>query len=126
MAASPLVKDHVELGKNAAKALDAASFRAPAIFWLYVSDAEEWRFVVGTPIVDSDGPRAAYAQIQKALKNTTPELPLSRVFAMSPNDALIRALRKAVPTGPGITGIRFSGNTVNNIFIEDAYIYRLN
>jgi len=126
MATSPLVKDDVELGRKAAEAMDAANLQVRAVFWLYVTEADEWRFVVGTPIVDSDGPRAAYARIDKALKNIAPELPLSRVFAMSPKDTLIRALRKAVSTGPNIAGIRFSGNTVNNIFIEDAYIYRLN
>ena len=72
MAASPLVKDDIDLGKKAAAALDAANLRVPAVFWLYVSDAEDWRFVVGTPIVDSDGPSAAYTRIGQALKKIAP------------------------------------------------------
>jgi hypothetical protein len=41
------------------------------------------------------------------------------------NDPLVLLLRKAIVTGPGISGIRFTSNSVNGTFIDDAYIYRL-
>jgi hypothetical protein len=36
-------------------------------------------------------------------------------------------MRTAIQTGPGtgVSGIRFTQNMVNNVLIEDAYIYRL-
>jgi hypothetical protein len=38
---------------------------------------------------------------------------------------MLSLLRVAISTGPGISGIRFTHNTINNVLIEDAYIYRL-
>jgi hypothetical protein len=36
---------------------------------------------------------------------------------------LIQTIATMVNTGPGISGIRFSDNTINGIRISDAYIY---
>jgi hypothetical protein len=41
------------------------------------------------------------------------------------NDPIVVLLRKAISTGPGIAGVRFTNNSVNGTFIDDAYIYRL-
>jgi hypothetical protein len=41
------------------------------------------------------------------------------------DDPLLKLLRIAIKTGPGISNIRFSRNTINGVIIEDAYIYRL-
>jgi hypothetical protein len=37
---------------------------------------------------------------------------------------LVRLLKAAVGTGPGISRIRFSKNVINGHFIDDALIYR--
>jgi hypothetical protein len=41
------------------------------------------------------------------------------------NAPLIALLKAAISTGKGVGGIRFSRNTINGHYIEDAYIYRL-
>ncbi len=41
-------------------------------------------------------------------------------------DPAILILHKAIQTGPGITAMRMSGNVINGVRIEDAYVYRLN
>jgi len=52
-------------------------------------------------------------------------LALSHIAITPPDSSLIRVLRSAVTTGPGISGIRFSRNTIDGTYIEDSYIYRL-
>lgn len=127
MAAPTLVEAEIETGRRATQALDDAGLKVPGTFWLYYPEAEEWRFVTVTPIVDSDGPLEAYSRIDKALRPIAERLPLSRVVALSPKDRLFRALRKAAKTGPGISaGTRLSRSVFNDVFIEDALIYRLN
>jgi hypothetical protein len=37
----------------------------------------------------------------------------------------VALLRKAVSTGPGISGVRITNNAVNGRIIDDAYIYRV-
>jgi hypothetical protein len=118
-----LVDVDIELGKRVTKELDASGIPVKASLWFYAPEASEWRLIVATPFVDQKGPQKTYSVIQKALKNI--DLPLRKISAVSPNDPLIRLLRAALRTGPGISGIRFTHNTINNVFVEDAYIYRL-
>jgi hypothetical protein len=94
--------------------------------WFYDPNASEWWFLVATPMVDTNGPRAAYASIQKVLKKLDPpvDLVFRKISVLSPKAPLIKLLRTAIRT-PGVSGIRFTHNTINNFFIEDAYIYLL-
>ena len=74
------------------------------------------------------GPHAAYRKVQ-ALARKIPDA--AEVFApgdvtlVKDNDPLVALLRKAISTGPGISGVRFTNNSINGTLIDDAYIYRL-
>ena len=37
----------------------------------------------------------------------------------------VRLIRKAVGSGAKISGIPFTGNSINGVYIDDAYIYRM-
>lgn len=121
-----LVTEDIELGAKATTAV-RSEMPVAASFWYYFPDAEEWRLVVGTSLVDRQGPRAAYARIQKAIRHAglTEEFPVYRFAALSPNDPVIKLMRSVIRTGPNVSGIRFTGNVINNVMIEDAYIYFL-
>jgi len=92
-----------------------------------VVEDEEWRFMVASPLVDQRGTKESYAFIQGVLARLSPPsgISLKQVSVVSPKHDLLKLFRVAVRTGPGISGIRFTGNTINNVFIEDAYIYRV-
>jgi len=47
------------------------------------------------------------------------------ITVVKDNDPLVVLLRKAISTGLGISGVRFTNNSINGTFIDDAYIYRL-
>jgi hypothetical protein len=50
---------------------------------------------------------------------------LRNIFLVNPKHKLIRLMKIVVGTGKTISGIRFTQNVINNILIEDAYIYRM-
>jgi len=124
---NPLVREDIEDGKRLIKALDESSFPVEAALWFYFTDSDEWRFLLATPLVDDKGPTRTYASIQSMMADMKPSLGISlkRISVLSPKNELIQLLRIAIRTGAGISEIRFTRNTINNVFIEDALIYRI-
>jgi len=122
-----LVEKDINEGQRLIVALDKAGFQTKAAFWYYLTDSDEWRLFIGTPIEEQFGPIKAYGIIQNEIEKLSPpiELSLKDISVLGSNDELISLLRIAVRTGPGISGIRFTRNVINNKFIDDAYIYRI-
>jgi hypothetical protein len=121
-----LVTELIEDGKRLIEALDAAKFDVRAALWFYFSDANEWRLIIASPFVDNSGPMKAFEVIQKEIGKISPTLGirLRNIVVVSPQDRLIKLMKIAIGTGPGISGIRFTQNVINNVLIEDAFIYR--
>lgn len=121
-----LVEKSIDEGKRLIETLDKTEFQVAAALWFYVADSDEWRLVIASPFVDTNGPKAAYSFIQPILAQLeASEISLRNTSVVSPKHQLINLLRIAVGTGPGISGIRFTQNIINNTLIEDAYIYRI-
>lgn len=122
-----LVDKDIEDGKRLIKALDKSDFPVDGALWFYFTTSDEWRLLLVSPLVDEKGPKEVYASIQLVMAKL--KLPLGillkRISVLSPKSELIQLLRMAISTGPGISEIRFTRNTINNVFIEDALIYRL-
>lgn len=124
---STLVDADMKAGEALLKKLDEDKFKVRAALWLYMPDPEEWRLVLALPDIDADGPKKAYEKVQSELQELDgrSELSLENISLVSPRDKLIKALRTIIKTGKEISHIRLSKNVINNVFIEDAYIYRL-
>ena len=122
-----LVENDLEAGKALLSVLDKSRFSVKAAFWFYLSDSNEWRLIFALPSVDRIGPQAAYEKMQSQLQKLDPtcDLALQNISIVSPKENLIMLLKKVIHTGPGLHGIRFTRNTIDNVFIEDAYIYRM-
>lgn len=121
-----LVDSDMEAGERLVGALDRAGLGVSAAFWFFVPESEEWRLVLAIPVVDSEGPKIAYERVQSELAELTQyELSLQDIRVVSPDDELIKLLSSAIKTGPKIAHMRFTRNVINNVFIEDAYIYRM-
>jgi len=127
MAEATLVEQRIEAGGGLLKELDEAGFKVNSALWFYAPDSDTWLLILASPVIDEKGPKEAYSSVQKVLANVSPTLPISlkEISIISPEHELIRLLRLAIRTGPGISGIRFSRNTINGVFISDAYIYRV-
>jgi hypothetical protein len=107
--------------------MDNSGMTLQSSFWLYEAHDGDWRLVLVTPLVDTNGPLAAYSQVQRILResNLIDRLPLRKIFVASPNLPLVRLMRTAIRTGPGIGAVRFTRNAINNVMIEGALIYRM-
>ncbi len=123
-----LTTQMIDAGRRLLELLDRQKFLARACFWFYYPEPDRWRFVVASPEVRVHGPHTAYRKVQ-ALARKVPGV--AEVFTpgdvtvVKDNDPLVVLLRGAVSTGPGISGIRFTNNSINGTFMDDAYIYRL-
>ena len=122
-----LVERDIQEGKDLVEALDKTEFKVDASLWFYSSDSDEWRLLIASPFVEENGPRKSYGFIRSVLAQPSPPsgISLKNVSVLSPNNQLIQLLKTAISTGPGIAGIRFTRNVINNTLIEDAYIYRI-
>src|SRR3989442_1250164 len=102
MGAPPLVKTDIESGRAAIEAIKRERIPVRMAFWAYFSTAEEWRLVVVTSLVDKDGPRAAYAAVQRALSGEA-ILPLRRIVVVAPGDPVVRLVEEAARLKGGYT-----------------------
>ncbi len=128
MVANQLSDAMIKAGEVLVRSLDTRDVNLRSALWLYSSDLEEWKLLLAMPAVADEGPRRVYQEIQQALADCSPEangLSLSNISLVAPEAPLISLLRKAIRTGPEISGIRFTNNVIDGTVIEDAYIYRV-
>ena len=120
-----LTNEMTDAGSDLLPRLDAAGFEVVAAFWLYYSEAEEWRLTLAWPEMNKKGPKNAYERIGKLLDETpenVPTLDLLNITVVSPDNTIVRALASANNL-IALSGKRLSGNRLNGIYIEDIYIY---
>ena len=128
MVKTELSEQMIAAGAELVRQLDSAGLEVVAGLWFYETEDERWRFVIGSPEVRTRGANGVYRKIETVL-GRIPQgrsvFSLGVIRAVKDTDPLLSVLRIAVHTGAGIHNIRFSRNSVNGHFIEDAYIYRL-
>ena len=119
----------IEAGKKLIERLDEASSDIKAAFWMFFPDEKNWKLILVSQLVKQDGPRQFYKRVIEANKEASESesiVSLNDVSVTDTSDTLANILNMAISTGDKISGIRFSGNTINGVFIEDCYIYRIN
>ena len=125
MVKQTLTKEMIDEGASILKKVDAEKLEVTAAFWFYLESSDVWTLIIGSPKVQSRGPKWLYGRIQKLLGDGS-ALSLRDISVFPSDDPIPKLLSAAVKTGVNdISGIRFSRNTINGHFIEDAYIYRL-
>lgn len=121
-----LTAEMISSGAKLTRKLDAAGWEPTASFWLYETENARWRLVLASPKVEQEGPKKAYETIARTLSQMDLQsLELTFITVVSSDHPLVNLLASAVNTGPTITGVRFSQNTINGKFIDDAYLYRV-
>lgn len=129
-----LEREMIDSGRILLEELDREKMHVKAALWLYFEDSESWRLILALPQVGRMGPKILYEKIQKLFKKLRKEhrndfsekLYLGNVAIVLPDHPIVELLSSVIHTGSGIGGVRFSKNTINGTYIEDAYIYRLN
>ena len=115
----------LEEGRKAVRAVKAAHIPLRLGFWAYFTDAQEWRLVLITSWLETQGPRAAYSAVQKALTKEQVKIPLSQIALARPGDPLatigLNAVRAVEPLGRGQSwNVRTQNVVVNTDYVYNA------
>jgi len=116
-------------GAKLIERLDRKNADIKSSFWMCFPEEKIWKLMIASPLVDSEGPREYYKKIVTANEHAEESegvISLHDIEVTSTSNQIVALLRCAVNTGEGISGIRFSKNAINGVFIEDVYIYRSN
>ena len=131
MAEETLVGDVLssEMILSGKQLLSAADSKLPiaAAFWLLPPETSSWRLVLATPAVRAEGPKSVYKKLMALLKRiqTPAGLSMANISVIDTTDPVVSLFRTAIRTTHGIGDIRFTRNTINGVFIPDAYVYRI-
>ena len=124
LVAKDLSQALIDAGASLVNVLDKAKVDVAAAFWLLSEEERGWQLIIASPEVEQFGGRSFYGKIAPYVA-AIPSLSVSYISAKRPSDLIVSLLRRAVKTGQGVSGIRFTGNVVNGVPIPDAYIYRV-
>src|SRR5580692_10669443 len=102
--------------------LDAARFPVTAALWAFSEDElGGWQFVIGTPLYEKLGTRAAYGKLIAAVRVNDPTSMLfDDVRLMGNREPFIRELRRLFGKTEAVKGVRLGGQSIGGIHIEDA------
>ncbi len=121
-----MVEPKIADGKRLLQRLDKRGVDIRAAFWLLDKESDEWRLVLASPQVGRLGPGAVYdliiAAADEALRKS---LLVFDVRVTDLKDPVARALMKTFKNDASARGIRITKNVLDNIYIKDAYIYRV-
>lgn len=113
-------------GKRFIQALDEAGVVSSAALWFWSAPAKTWHYVLASPLVEPN--QDMPVKIAAVLALMPPDFAVNRdnLKLYPPQAELVRNLQNMIQTGPGVSAIRMTGNVINGVRIEDAYVYRLN
>jgi hypothetical protein len=124
MATAALVNNDIDIGRRIVAALTREAIPVTVYLWAFIPQLQEWQFIIATPLVDSKGPLAAYAEVNKALQKegVFDDVPLRRIFLKSPSDRVLKSLEKESRAVPH-EAFRVVNEQIAGNFVEDAYVY---
>jgi hypothetical protein len=121
-----LSEKHISDGRSFVQALDGAGIVSSAALWLWRSSENAWRYVLSSPLIEKGADMPVKIAAVLATMPAGFAVDRTNLMLFEVQDPTIQTLHKAIQTGPGITSMRMSGNVINGVRIEDAYVYRLN
>ena len=126
----------ISAGLDLTRRLRRAPFDLMASFWLYSSETNDWRLVLASPLVRSEGILQSYERIRQILLDSGEQVDgwaHHHIDLVLPDTPLIRAIQSLgkfeipeLPPGPAprvADPKRLKFANVDGIFMEDAYIY---
>lgn len=122
-----LFPEMIDAGLRLVEVVDASQLHLHAAFWLQESIDQDWRLVFALPEVRLEGPKWVYKKIKalyKKLPLDEPKIRAESIFVVDDKDRFIQIFKSTIRV-EGISGIRFSRNIINGVYLEDAYIYKM-
>jgi hypothetical protein len=127
MAEAILVEPKIKAGAELLHILDTALGDVFAAFWYRDPDTEDWRLLIGSDVVDREGPTVANGHLVAILNSREIGLSLFELALVGRNHPLVLMLKSLPKTGRKTlsTPMHVYRAMVGNHYIEDAYIYRI-
>lgn len=119
MAYEPLTPDDIQMGAAAVGEFRRLGHNVSAAFWFYQTDAERWRLTIATPAAEH-GSRALYLDLIQARV----ALDTGRISFVTPDDPIAMAFARRSTTPSGAAR-RVHGSIVDDVFVQDAWVYPL-
>lgn len=118
--------DLIEEGRQLLLRLDQSFSGIQAAMWLRYPGSNSWNYLVSAKSLDKQGPKSAYALVQKVLhKIDEGKIKLGDIQIEKTDSGLLKLMRRAVRVNTESSGLMFTGNSMNGVLLPDAYIYRL-
>ena len=117
-----------DAGEELARALERAGLRVRAALWIHKPGAVAWKLLLGIDEVDSAGPLDVYKRVYSSIQASPTllsTLDFGDVSVTSPDEPLLKGLKKFVRTCKKPARIRLSQNSINGIYVDQALVYRV-
>ncbi len=125
-----LSEEMINAGRYLLEQLDSVKSDIKSFFWFFFPEEKIWKLIIASPLVKKEGPRSFYKRIidiNRSLESDDKEtISLNNILVVNTENEIVKLLGFFIDTGDTISGIRFTGNTINGVYIEDAFIYRSN
>jgi hypothetical protein len=125
-------QDMLTAGKNLIHCLDSCDAKVQAAFWLLESNEDAWKFMIVSPLVESQGARSYYKRINdinEAVNPEDPVLSLHDIYAADTHNRFFKAFLSIKDTGlwkeAAWLNTRLGKNYIGGVYFEDMYIYRM-
>lgn len=106
--------------------IEQSSLHLCAALWIQPTPDDFWKFILAFPEVRLEGPRYVYKKLRSISNRISPDeykIGTETVSVVEERDRLIQMFRGVIRVDSG--GVRFSRNSLNGTYIEDAYIYKM-
>jgi hypothetical protein len=121
-----MVSTDISRGSEILDTLERAKVKVTVALWAFLSEYEDWRFVLASRQFDLSDARDAYGLLHDSLapagfvpRNTPP------IMILPTSDPFIRELRRMFGKTNSTEGMRLGGQMIGDRFVEDAYVYRI-
>jgi hypothetical protein len=123
------VKDVIDDGQRLVEEVSQGGFPVTAAFWLQASEDDRWYFYVVSPVVDDEGLARAYRRLHPLVRRMPQpfEIDPLEIKLIGPSNPIaqeVLAIHRRAP-GPRLSPLRWGGQRLGNVSVEDAYLYPL-
>ena len=125
MAHPALVSIDVLQGERIVRLLEESGIKLSLALWLLVAEYSDWRFALASKDLDRLSPFDQIKRTQDILRKSLEVEHIPTLWIMNTLEPFPRNLRKLFGKAKSVEGMRLGGQFIGNLFVEDAYIYRI-
>jgi hypothetical protein len=127
MAHEPLVASDVTIGEAFVRMLNDHGYKILAAAWIYDTDLEQWKLVLGSDEAYAKGAEAYFeaSHLLHNNENLKNRFRLARMKIVSLADPILSALANSVRPYRGTPVVRLSQTVIDGHYVDDAVVYDL-